>query len=252
MSVAITLEDCTALSTLIPNLEGRLNENQAKIKELGMQIVDTRNFSISSAKKQTIAKYICTYKNWMLTIKDKAFVDQPEGVLGIYEIECMNTGEVYKTHCNLKGSNIDKKRFVHLKGIMDNGVAAYLAKLTHLLETMEEMFMQAGLWTVSNIQPDIQSSEGQMFIEKGDYQLFLKLIENEEGEQSLSISNGKNWSNARQNTTLVKGDLFPLQGLDIEEVTMYVMNFFKELETGKLNTAIPIHLFKQGYSWINN
>lgn len=252
MSVAITFEDCTTLSNLIPNLEARLNDNQMQIKELGLQIIDVRNFSISSAKRQTIAKYICTYKNWMLTIKDKAFVDQPEGVLGLYEIECMNTGDVYKTNCNLKGSEVDKNRFVFLKSIMDNGVAAHFAKLNHMLEKFEEIFLQSGLWTVSNIQPDIQSSEGHMTIEKGDYQLLLKLSETEEGEQAVSISNSKNWSNARQNTTLVKGKLFPLQGLCIEEINMYVLDFFNELETGKLNSAIPIHLFKQGYSWINN
>lgn len=252
MSAATKLENRFTLNQMIPDLESRLNENKSRINELGLKIVYSRTFTISSARKQTVAKYICTYKNWQITIKDKAHIDQPDGVLGIYEIECMNTGEVYYTNCNIKGSDIDKKRFIFLKGVMDNGIEAHLASLSNMLEELEDRFFSENLSVSSNIKPDIQTPEGEMVIEKGDYQLSLRVTENTEGVQAISISNSKSWSNAHQNRTHVKGEFFPLQGFCLEEVNSYVLNFFNELETGTLNSAIPVHLFKQGYSWITN
>lgn len=249
MSVAI-LSNNFSLSNLKLDLEQRFSENLNTIKDLGLKIVESRNFTVTKASKQTLAKYICTYKNWQLTIRDNISVDEPIGILGIYEIENLQTGEVYPANCNLKGEEIDENRFLLLKYVMDNGVKGHLNALNGLVEQLEDLFFSEGYFVRSNLNPNIQHTTGCMTLEKGEHSLYVKISENEVGDLSLSVSNSKQWSNPCQNRTLVKGKLFPLQELDVQQVNSYVMNFFNELETGKLQSAIPIHLFKQGYSWI--
>lgn len=216
------------------------------LKDLGLEDISIRRYTLSDRPFCINAKYTCRYNSWEFTVLHRTAPEFPEGTLCITSIESLIYGDVYEVSIPLTDPISYLNKLSHVKTIIDNDPCVYFNKLIDLIADLENSFRSYGFKVTGFLTPNLMDSKGTILCVNEDTTIYVSLMANDFDEICFCISNTLNWRRETQNTKLIKGILIPVQEYKFSKVVEFLENdvLQKELTVCSFHKA-----FADGYSW---